>query len=183
MNGNNRYGDLFSNRSNRGLSDFYRTHRLSVSYQYELPFARWAGIADQGLGRLAHGWSILGLTTFQSGTPFLIVDSSALLLQDTEGQNGTNFATLAPGKTLADVLTTGSAKSRVDNFVNLSAFAAGGNCVNDQNEVVAAGDVSGSSVEFRAELFNIWNHAALQSPQAQGQFFGNYGRRDQKNGL
>ena len=217
LNGNTRYGDLFSNLSNRGLSDFDRTHRLSVSYQYELPFARWAGVANQGFGRLAHGWSILGLTTFQSGTPFLIIDSSALLLQDTEGQNGTNFATLAPGRTLGSVLTTGSVKSRIDNFVDLSAFAAGGNCVNDQNEVVSAGDASctgyasvgnvsrnrfrgpfqqnwdmsvikstkiteGSSVEFRAEFFNIWNHPAFQSPQAQGQFYGNYGIVDVASG-
>src|SRR5207247_3916061 len=134
LNGTSRWGELFSNRSSRGLSDFDRTHRLSVSYQYELPFARWAGVANQGFGRLAHGWSILGLTTFQSGTPFLIIDSGALILEDPEGQNGTNFATLAPGKTLADVLTTGSVKSRIGNFVDLSHIGDRGSCVDGQNE-------------------------------------------------
>ncbi|PYV33385.1 MAG: hypothetical protein DMG09_22460 [Acidobacteria bacterium] len=157
------------------------------------------------------------MTTFQSGTPFLIIDSGALILEDPESQNGTNFATLAPGKTLADVLTTGSVKSRIGNFVDLSAFAAGGNCVNDQNEVVSASDASctgytsvgnisrnrfrgpfqqnwdmsvikrtkiteGSSLEFRAEFFNIWNHPAFQSPQAQGTYYGNYGIVDVASG-
>ena len=66
-------GDLFDLRAARGLSDFDRTHRFVVSYNYELPFARLAGIEDRGWGRFANGWAVNGITTFQSGTPFLIV--------------------------------------------------------------------------------------------------------------
>ena len=140
LNGNTQFGDLLNIRSNRGLSDFDRTHRVTVSYQYELPFARWMKIADHGIGKLSNGWSILGLTTFQSGTPFMIIDSSAVTLQDTNFQNAQNFATLKPGFTVNDVFTSGSVTSRIDNFINLSAFQAGGNCVNSQNIIVSKTD-------------------------------------------
>ncbi len=222
LNGFFQYGDLFSNRSNRGLSDFDRTHRLVVSYQYVLPFAKWMGIADHGFGRMANGWSILGITTFQSGTPFVVVDSSALNLEDTDGINGTNFATLAPGATLNSALTSGSVQSRVNNYLNLNAFQVGGVCVNNQNKPVATSDpgctgfaaignvgrnvfrgpfqqnwdlsivkttklTESKNIEFRAEMFNVFNHPAFQSPQAGATTgfdasLGNYGFVDVAGG-
>jgi hypothetical protein len=137
LNGLFGFGDLQNQRGQRGPSDFDRTHRLSVSYVYELPFAKWAGVSNSGFaGRLLHGWSINGVTTFQSGTPFVVVDSSALTLQDLEGVNGTNFATLASGRTLASALVSGSVQSNINGFLDLSAFVIGGNCVNNQNVAV-----------------------------------------------
>lgn len=131
------YGDLLNPNSQRGTSDFDRTHRLVMSYNYELPFARWSHIDNQGLvGHLVNGWAINGVVTLQSGTPYNLYDSSALTLQDLDGLNGTNFATLAPGMTLADAVTHGSVQSRVNNYLNLGAFVTGGNCVNSQNVIV-----------------------------------------------
>lgn len=54
----------------RGLSDFDRTHRLLIAYSYDLPglqksFARW----------ITRGWSISGLTTFQSAPPINFICS------------------------------------------------------------------------------------------------------------
>ena len=44
----------------------------------------------------------------------------------------------------------------------------------------------GTSIEFRAEFFNVWNYAAFQSPQAGNQtglpYFGNYGVVDVSGG-
>jgi hypothetical protein len=48
-----------------GLSDFDRPHRLTIIYLWAIPGPR-AGWSRQALG----GWSIAGITTFQSGTPF-----------------------------------------------------------------------------------------------------------------
>jgi carboxypeptidase family protein/TonB-dependent receptor-like protein len=211
-------GDLFDLRASRGLSDFDRTHRLVVSYNWELPFARWAGIEDRRWGKFINGWSLNGVTTFQSGTPFLIFDSTAPTLQDPNNVNTNNKALPIAG---APILTSGSVKDRLDSYVNLSAFTLGGACVNNQNAVVACTDptstgrraegllgrnvfrgpfqqnwdlslikvtrvTEGKSVEFRAEFFNVWNHAAFQSPQAGNQtglpFFGNYGLVDVSGG-
>ena len=54
-------------RLDRGLSDFHRGQRLTLSYIWVVPGPTkgWRGYA---LG----GWSIAGITTFQSGTPFTL---------------------------------------------------------------------------------------------------------------
>lgn len=211
-------GDLFDLRASRGLSDFDRTHRLVISYNWDLPFARWAGIEDRGWGKFINGWSLNGITTFQSGTPFLVYDTSSSTLQDPNNVNQNNKALPIPG---AQILTSGSVKDRLDAYINLSAFQIGGQCVNNQNQVVDCSDPSstgsqaegtlgrnvfrgpfqqnwdlslikmtriteGTSLEFRAEFFNVWNHASFQSPQAGNQvgaaFFGNYGLVDVSGG-
>jgi len=155
------FGDLLNTRDQRGTSDFDRTHRFVASYNYELPFARWAGITNQGfVGRLVNGWAINGVTTIQSGTPFVIDDSSALNLEDLDGFNSTNFATLAPGMTLADAITHGSVQSRIGNYLNPAAFLLGGNCVDSQNVVL--GPAIGDS--------------CASYPTAQGTAIGNVGR-------
>lgn len=202
-------GDLLNAASNKGLSDFDRTHRLVISYNYDLPFGKWLSSWPR---KLVDGWSINGVSTFQSGTPFLIVDFGSFSLQDTDFINGSR-ATIGTGT----ILTSGSVRDRIDNFVNLDAFISGGNCVNDQNVVVgcAAPSSTGFSalgnigrnvfrgpfqtnhdlsvvkrtnitervnLEFRAEAFNFLNHAAFQSPQAAGGSFGNYGIVDVSTG-
>src|SRR4029077_5530576 len=69
LNGITQFGDLLNVNSNRGLSDFDRTHRLVFTYSYALPFG-----SEHGVSKLAHGWTVQGTTTFQSGTPFTIYD-------------------------------------------------------------------------------------------------------------
>ena len=202
-------GDLLNARSNKGLSDFDRTHRLVISYNIELPFGKWLSSWPR---KLVDGWSVNGVSTFQSGTPFLIADFSAFTLQDTDFVNGSR-ATLGSGA----ILTSGSVTDRLDNFVNLDAFIVGGRCVNDQNVIVSCSDPSSTgfsalgtlgrnvfrgpfqtnhdlsvvkrtnitetvNIEFRAEAFNFLNHPAFQSPQAQGGSFGNYGIVDVSTG-
>ena len=130
-----------------------------------LPFQKL--IADKGIGRIANGWSALGLFTLQSGTPFIVYDSSALTLQDTEGINGTNFATLAPGRTDQSALTTGSVTQRLGNYVDLSAFTPGGLCVNNQNQVVPN---SSSACTGFAAIGNV----ARNVPIFRGPFQQNY---------
>jgi hypothetical protein len=49
----------------RGLSDYDRTHRLTLAYLWAIPGPR-SGWMRYALG----GWSIGGVTTLQSGTPF-----------------------------------------------------------------------------------------------------------------
>jgi hypothetical protein len=53
----------------RGLSDFNRSHRLTISFLWSLP-----GPSRVFWGAVAGGWSIAGITTFQTGTPFTVVN-------------------------------------------------------------------------------------------------------------
>lgn len=64
----------------RGLSVFDRKHRAVFSYVYELPFYR----SQRGaVGRVLGGWQLAGVTTFESGVPFNIING-----QDADGIEG-----------------------------------------------------------------------------------------------
>jgi hypothetical protein len=54
-------------RIDRGLSDFHRGQRLTLAYMWVIP-GPVTGWRSYALG----GWSIAGMTTFQSGTPFTV---------------------------------------------------------------------------------------------------------------
>ena len=55
----------------RGLSDFDRPQRLTIVYLWAVPGPR-AGLWKYPLG----GWSIAGVTTLQSGTPFTVANGT-----------------------------------------------------------------------------------------------------------
>jgi len=55
----------------RGVSDFDRPQRLTVAYLWAVPGPR-SGFWKYTL----NGWSIAGITTFQSGTPFTVANGS-----------------------------------------------------------------------------------------------------------
>jgi hypothetical protein len=205
LNGLTQYGNLLNPSGQRAVSDFDRRHRFVVSYNYDLPVGRV--LHGHGSTRLVNGWAVNGVSTFQSGTPITVFDGSTFTLQDLEGINGTNFATLAPGATLASAIPSGGVESRLGSYLNLSAFTPGGNCVNNQNVVVpcqvngapnpaAAGAAIGNvgrntfrgpfqqnwdlsitkntkvteatSMDFRAEFFNAFNHPVFSGPQSAG---------------
>src|SRR6267143_869050 len=205
LNGLTQFGNLLNPSGQRAVSDFDRRHRFVISYNYDLPIARL--FHGRGPSRLVNGWAVNGVTIFQSGSPITVFDGSTFTLQDLEGINGTNFATLAPGATLASAVPSGGVESRLGSFLNLNAFTPGGNCVNNQNVVVpcqingapnpaAAGAAIGNvgrntfrgpfqknwdlsitkstriteatSLDFRAEFFNAFNHPVFSGPQSFG---------------
>jgi hypothetical protein len=53
----------------RGLSDYHRGQRLTIAYLWDIPGPR-RGFAKQALG----GWSVAGVTSFQSGAPFTVLN-------------------------------------------------------------------------------------------------------------
>jgi len=211
LNGLTQFGDLLNPSGQRAVSDFDRRHRFVVSYNYDLPIARL--LRGHGPTRLVNGWAVNGVTTFQSGTPINVFDGSVPTLQDTDGVNFTNFATLAPGATLGSAITSGSTTSRLGTFINPAAFRNGvlpdgtipnpDLCVNNQNVTVACSDptstgfapfgnvgrnafrgpfqqnwdlsiikntkvTEATSVDFRAEFFNTFNHPVFSGPQSGG---------------
>jgi hypothetical protein len=211
LNGLMQFGNLLNPSGQRAVSDFDRRHRFVISYNYDLPVARL--FHGHGPSKLVNGWAVNGVTTFQSGTPINVFDGSVPTLQDTDGVNFTNFATLAPGATLGSAITSGSTTSRLGTFINPAAFRNGvlpngtipnpDLCVNNQNVTVACSDPTSTgfapfgnvgrnafrgpfqqdwdlsitkntriteltSVDFRAEFFNAFNHPVFSGPQSGG---------------
>jgi hypothetical protein len=211
LNGLTQFGNLLNPSGQRAVSDFDRRHRFVVSYNYDVPVARL--FHGHGPSKLVNGWAVNGVTTFQSGTPINVFDGSVPTLQDTDGVNFTNFATLAPGATLGSAITSGSTTSRLGTFINPAAFRNGvlpngtipnpDFCVNNQNVTVACSDPTSTgfaplgnvgrnafrgpfqqnwdlsitkntriteltSLDFRAEFFNAFNHPVFSGPQSGG---------------
>src|SRR5258708_13267709 len=203
LKGLNELGNVLDGSGEGGFSGLDRRDRFVVSYNYDLPVARL--FHGHGPSKLVNGWAVNGVTTFQSGTPINVFDGSVAPLQDTDGVNFTNFATLAPGATLGSAITSAGTTSRLGTFINPAAFRNGvladgtipnpDLCVNNQNVTVACSDptstgfalfgnvgrnafrgpfqqywdlsiikntkvTEATSVDFRSEFFNTFNHPA-----------------------
>ncbi len=112
----NNEGDL---KYSRGVSDFDRPQRLVFSYRYDLPFfAHSEGFTKAVLG----GWSVSGITVFQSGLPFSIIDSAAGTAFLGPGYTTTLTASLAPGATIGQGYSSGGIHQRLNGYLNLNNF-------------------------------------------------------------
>jgi hypothetical protein len=194
--GNTAFNTAFNDEStladSRGLSDFDRTHRLAVSYRYDLPFFSGAeGIKH----RLLAGWAVSGITIIQSGAPFSVLDSGAGTAFLGEGSApGVLTASLAPGETMAEGLTSGGIGTRINGYLNPAAFTPAAElyptqCVTDPNFCTTGFGNLGrntfrgpgqqnwdfsliknfkiterQSLRFTTDFFNIWNHANFGNP-------------------
>jgi hypothetical protein len=153
---------------NRALSDFHRKHRFIMSGSWDLPFrgSRWVT-----------GWQISGVATLQSGRPFSIVDEdfSGFLFASTGPRPN-----IAPGATHDDLTTDGPVTARINNYFNRSALQSSGAQFGNLGRNVVGGpdqrrlDLSvikrtrlneRTSLEFRAEGYNIANNPAFRNPE------------------
>jgi hypothetical protein len=189
--GNTAFITIFNDQTNfqtsRGLSDFDRKHRLVVSYRYDLPFAKnAAGFRKAVLA----DWAISGISIFQSGLPFSVVDSAggqAFVAVTTVNVT----ANLAAGQTISDGLTHGSVQSRLGGYLNPNAFAVapplsaanGGDGVATDFGNLGRNIYRGprqqnwdfsliknfkiterQSLRFTTDFFNMWNHPVFANP-------------------
>ncbi len=116
---NTAYNDESDLKNSRGLSDFDRTHRLALSYRYDLPFfASAEGWKHAVLG----GWAVSGITIIQSGTPFSINDSLAGSGFLGSGYTPTLTGSLAPGASMASGYTSGDIHSRLNGYLDVTKF-------------------------------------------------------------
>ncbi|MBZ5573224.1 MAG: carboxypeptidase regulatory-like domain-containing protein [Acidobacteriia bacterium] len=187
----------FDLASNKASSNFDQRHLLNISYLYKLDHfmdrvRRWAynvGSADSlpdVTSRFGHafliGWELSGITTFQSGTPFSVInggssDGTISVLDNAGVANGVGAGSYPD--VIGDPHASPRGGSRNSKSIgpaigNSAAFAAptgltfgnaGRNFLNNPSRL--NWDVSllkhfkvteGSSVEFRTEFFNVFNH-------------------------
>jgi hypothetical protein len=154
---------------NRALSDFHRKHRMIFSWTWDLPFRG---------NRLVEGWQISGIGTFQSGRPFTVTDDdfSGFLYESSDPRPN-----LSTGATHADQTTDDSVDSRIDGYLNRSAFESAGAQFGNlgRNTVIGPDqrrvDLSISkmtslterfNLEFRTEAYNISNTPVFRNPDS-----------------
>jgi hypothetical protein len=76
-NSSSRYDPIpnaFDLKSNYANSNFDQRHLLNISYLYSLPLPE-AFAKARGWGRVLGGWQISGITVYQSGTPFSVINN------------------------------------------------------------------------------------------------------------
>ncbi|MBV8071900.1 MAG: carboxypeptidase regulatory-like domain-containing protein, partial [Acidobacteriaceae bacterium] len=172
---NSAVNDQVTLKDSRGLADFDRTNRLIISYTYDLPFfANEKGLRHAVLG----SWFISGITTFQSGAPFTVLDSAAA---SAFGLLGTGTPTTPDLILGVNPVTPGSTKSRLNNYVNINAFSPapaigpdgstgfgnlGRNTFRgpfEQNWDFSVGKIfmikETQQLRITADFFNLFNHA------------------------
>ena len=174
----------FDLAAERGRSMFDARHRFVLSYQWNLPFFEKAeGWKRQVLG----GWQVNGITTFMSGTPFTVYDSAGVSLQggapeisgfpsDRPNVIGDFTKGTCPNGASAGTPScwvSPDGFQRLDPNTQLGQFGNAGRNI-AQGPGLQQWDFSalknfriteGKTIQFRGELFNIFNHANLGLPQ------------------
>jgi hypothetical protein len=161
------------NRLSRGLSSFDVTHNFVVSYSYLLPFDSLA----HNKSRLASGWRLVGITHLATGFPIIMSegDDHSLLGNfggtDTPDFLGGNLDFKNPRQAnvstgipyFSTALFTPSAIG-YEGTANRAFFHGPGLNNFDMSLLKDVKLAERSSVEFRVEFFNIFNHAQFLNP-------------------
>ena len=182
----------------KGECGYDRPQRLIVNFLYSLPrFQSGRGV----FGEVLSHWGVAGVITAQSGNPITLTDSRG---GQVYGAVGTSAANLCPGQTIGDVLTKGSTHSRLDSYFNKSAFCATPviGKINGVGGATGYGNIGvnpvlgpsqnnwdlsltrnipvgiirkDSSLQFRADMFNAFNHAQFSNPASNVGSSGTFG--------
>src|SRR5215510_6754047 len=163
--------DPRNRNADRGNSPFDIRHRLTVAWNYSLPFGkgrRWlsgGGPAEYALG----GWQINGISTFQTGLPFTPTANSATVNTGTGSR---------PDRTGDGKLSNPT----VDRWFDISAFKTPAQFTygnSGRNILYGPGRVNFDfslfkqfrvteilNLQFRTEFFNLFNTPQFDLPNA-----------------
>jgi hypothetical protein len=168
----------FNVAAERGRSMFDARHRFVLSYEWSLP---WWKQSHSWYQHVLGNWQVNGITTFMSGTPFTVFDSQDVSLAGTAPEI-TGFSANRPNL----VGDPNAGPHTVQEWFNVNAFqrlnpqtqagqfgSAGRNIV--QGPGLEDWDFSAlkniplaetKQLQFRAEFFNIFNHANFRLPDS-----------------
>jgi hypothetical protein len=170
----------------RSLSAEDTSYRLAISHVYDLPLGRGHRLGSSwhpALDAIAGGWQVSGIWTFQSGFPLPIGASP----NNTNNRGFTNSRIFGARPDLVSdpQVTTGTRGQRIEQWIQPGAFKTVapftyGNAPRLLNGVRGDGiknfDLSiikhfrireQMNVEFRAEMFNIFNRPQFALPNIQ----------------
>ena len=160
-------------RRTRSLSLFDSRQRFVLSYLWEFPVPKYSGAK----GKILDGWAMSGITTYQTGFPIRITSfSDSELFGDTfsfefpsEPNQALPFHHVDPrknGNFYFDPNTFTDSTVQLGQLGNAPRTICCGPGIQDwtlafhKNTAIT----EGTHVEFRAELFNAFNHTQFLNP-------------------
>ncbi len=180
-------------RRSRALSLFDARHRFVLSYDWQLPVPKFEG----ALGKVVDGWAISGITTFQSGFPIRILSAAdnelmysydfelpgepdqllPFTTQNPKNNGGYWFNPAIFTENASDPTSPGYDPSLLGRIGTAPRTICCGPGI--QNWDIALHKniqvTEGTHVEFRAEMFNAFNHTNFLNPDgnsSDGSQFG-----------
>jgi hypothetical protein len=175
--------DVRNVRAEKALSSFDHRQRLVFSFSYQLPVGAGHPFNPKGAaGTLISGWTVTGLGSAQSAAPFTVVLP-------------TDNANIGAGPSQRPNLTgdpNKNAPHTAQQWFNTAAFLqpaqftfgnAGRNLVLADNEVNMDFSLiknttirERTQLEFRAEVFNLFNHVNFADVPGRTAFSSTFGR-------
>ena len=168
--------NVINPRLSRGLSNFDVTHNFVASYTVQLPFQRFVG-SNRVASYVAKGWSVSGITTLASGLPITLSES------DDRSLTGTNadLPDYTPGNLTGDhnprhrqayfntslfSTLSDATPEKLGTFGNSHRRFFHGPGINNTDLALLRQFPFGEKlkVQFRAEAFNVFNHAQFGNP-------------------
>ena len=159
-----------------GRSMFDARQRLVISYQWNLPFFTHG---QNWYEHILGGWQVNGITTFMSGTPFTVYDSTGVSAQGGAPEIS-GFPSDRPnlvgdpnaGPHTPDQWVSRSAFQQLNPVTQVGQFGnAGRNIVQgpglqqwDFSVLRSFRFTESKNLQFRAEFFNLFNHANFGLP-------------------
>ena len=176
------YQDAYSPAANYGLSDFNAANTVAGQVVYEVPVGSGRQYALHGpLDQIAGGWRVSGLFQWHSGLPFTPVIQSSV----GDGIDPGLAPSFSAGSTLyPDIVGSPSVSNpSISRWFNTAAFAnpaTGTFGDTGRNTLIGPGfsDVDfsvakefplhfeGIRLEFRADMFNVFNHPNFANPDS-----------------
>ena len=159
----------------RALSSFNVPHNFVVSYTLELPFNQFVGKGDIAK-RFTGGWQLSGVSTFAKGEPVQLQETddnslsgtfAATIDEPSYANNGSSlFVNRNPRKGLPYFNPNYFVPEPIGQVGNaMRRYFSGPGIDNYDMALLKNTQITESkSVQFRAEAFNIFNHAQFNNP-------------------
>jgi outer membrane receptor protein involved in Fe transport len=154
----------------RGDSLLDAKHRFVFSPIWALPIPQYRGF----LGKVADGWQISAIITYQSGFPIRIQDGnddelmSSFFFEDANTPEATGPVAFLNPKTNGGVWfdSTNITDPAPGTFGNMPHAFCCGPAINNTDLVISKNTSINDrwKTEFRAEFYNAWNHTQFANP-------------------
>jgi hypothetical protein len=174
---------------NYGVTSQDRTHVLAINYVYELP-KLGQQLGSKALGAILDDWTLSGVTSYTSGTPFTpslnwngtapeVTGSEEAAVVNVVGDPYLPVAQRAFGRNFRTEMFTAPVPCSATNQTVACFGNAGVNIMRGPGwsnwdvtfaKQIPLGLGEGRALRFRAEFYNIWNHAEFNAYDTAARF-------------